>query len=230
MAENTLPALSVADIIGALDGVTNTKVDEAGTTKPLLECITSGVLRGAAVLLGTDAEGKSDKAAYTDLIKKLLANDIVVLTLGYAEQVALDGGLVDKEAASLAGSGLQRVCKLADIPPVLPLGGLENVGNVVTIATALCNDSGLTVPQLPVIGCDAAAVDAQDIELGNTFTGLGVDVYAGVAPFEGSPEDLKASAGLKDGEQASYTISSDLNELADAIIAGIEAKRTALQF
>ena len=228
MSENTLPALSVTDIIAALDGVANSNVDQTGTTKPLLECITSGVLRGAVVMLGTDGSSAGNKEEYAALIKQMLANDVVVLALGYAEQVALDSGLISKDAASLAGAGLKRVCELADIPPVLPLGGLENVGNVVTIATALCQDSGLNVPQLPVVGCDAAAVAAQDVELGNTFASLGVDVFAGVAPFEGSAQDLKAAAGLKDGEQAAICVFSDLKELGDAVIADIEKKRDAL--
>ena len=228
MSENTLPALAVADIIAALDGVVNSNAEEFGTTKPLLQCITSGVLRGAAVLLGTPESAQRDKGEYADLIKKLLANDIIVLVLGYAEEVALDAGLINKEAKSLAGAGLERVCTLADIPPVLPLGGLENVGNVVTITTALCQDSGLTVPQLPVVGVDAAALSAQAVELGNTFAGLGVDVYAGVLPFEGSAEDVMAAAGLKKDAPGKFTASSDLGELGDAIVTGIEQKRAAL--
>ena len=228
MSDQTLPALAVTDIIAALDGVTNSAVDATGTTKPLLECITSGVLRGAAVLLGTEGSEVRSSEEYAALMKKLLANDIVILALGYAEKVALDAGLVDKAAKDLCGAGLKRVCELADIPPVLPLGGLENVGNVVTIATALCNDSGLSVPQLPVIGCDAAGVTAQAVELGNTFVGLGVDTFVGIMPFEGSLEDVFAASGLKNGENASFTVSADLAQLGDQIIAKIEEKRAAL--
>ena len=228
MGEKNLPALSVSDIISALDGVTNAAVDTTGTTKPLLECITAGVLRGAAVVLGTDGSDVRPAEEYVGLIKKLLASDIVVLALGYAEQAAIDAGLVDKAAAQLAGEGLKRVCYLADIPPVLPLGDLSNVGNVVTIATALCQDSGLSVAQLPVVGCDPSGVTAQAVELGNTFVGLGVDTYVGILPFEGSFEEVFAASGLKNSETASFTVKTDLDELADAIIEGIEKKRAAL--
>ena len=228
MSESVLPALAVTDIIGALDGVANSNLDTFGTTKPLLECITSGVLRGAAVLLGTPESTVRDTQEYVDLIKKLIANDIVILALGYAEQVALDAGLIDKSAKDLCSDGLKRVCELADIPPVLPLGGLENVGNVVTIATALCNDSGLTVPQLPVVGVDAAGVSAQAVELGNTFVGLGVDVYVGIMPFEGTFEEVFAASGLKNGPDAKFTVTVSLDELGDAIVKGLEEKRAAL--
>ncbi|MCD7957913.1 MAG: hypothetical protein LUG93_19610 [Lachnospiraceae bacterium] len=228
MSDSALPKLEVADIIQALDGVCNSKVDTTGSTKPLLECVVSGVLRGAAVLLGTDGSEVRDTDEYVALIKKLIANDIVVLAIGYPVQVALDAGLIAAEAKDLCGAGLKRVCELASIPPVLPLGGLENVGNVVTIATALCNDSGLTVPQLPVVGCDAAGVTAQAVELGNTFAGLGVDTFIGIMPYEGSLEEVFAASGLKNGPDATQTISADLDELADALIADIEKKRAAI--
>ena len=228
MSEMTLPALSVADIIQALDGVTNSQVDTAGSTKPLLECVVSGVLRGAVVMLGNETSSVRNTDEYVALMKKLLANDIVILTIGYPVQVALDAGLIAKEAKDICGSGLKRVCELADIPPVLPLGGLENIGNVVTIASALSADSGLAIPQLPVVGCDAAGVSAQAVELGNTFVGLGVDTYIGIMPYEGELADVIAASGLKDGEQAKHTVSADLEELGDAIVAGIEAKRAAL--
>lgn len=229
MSESALPKLEVADIIQALDGVCNSKVDTTGTTKPLLECVTSGVLRGAAVLLGTDGSEVRDTDEYVALFKKLIANDIVILAIGYPVQVAADAGLLNPDAKELCGAGLKRVCELAEIPPVLPLGGLENVGNVVTIATALCNDSGLTVPQLPVVGCDPAGVTAQAVELGNTFAGLGVDTFIGILPYEGSLEDVIAASGLKNGADATQTVSADLDELADALIADIEKKRAAIE-
>lgn len=227
MAEGTLPALSVADIIGALDGVTNSQVDTAGSTKPLLECVTSGVLRGAAVLLGTEGSEVRDKKEYADFIKRLIANDVVVLAIGYPVTVAQEVGLLAAEARDQCGAGLKRVCELAEIPPVLPLGGLENIGNVVTIATALSGDSGLAVPALPVVGVDLAGVTAQAVELGNTFVGLGVDTFIGIMPCEGSLADVVAASGLKDGENAVHTVSADLDELFDAVLADLEKKREA---
>ncbi len=228
MGETTLPALGVGDIIQALDGVANSQVDTAGTTKPLLECVTSGVLRGAAVMLGCDDSTVRDTEEYVALMKKLLANDIVLLAIGYPVQVAQDAGLLDPAAKDLCGAGLKRVCELAEIPPVLPLGGLENINNVITIAQALSADSGLPVPALPVVGCDAAGVSEQAVALGNAFTGLGVDTFIGIMPYEGELADVVAASGLKDGEAAKHTVSADLDELGDALIADLESKRTAL--
>jgi|GEM_PF-4540315 len=219
MAE-ALPALSVEDIIKALDGVTNSNVDVPGSTKPLLECVTSGVLRGAAVILGSDEGDKRPDEDYVEQVKKLIANDIIVLAIGYPLGALVRGGLVAYEARNFAGDGLKRVCELAQIPPVLPLGSLDNIGNVVTIASALSADSGLPVPALPVVGLDLCGVSAQDVELGNTFASLGVDTFIAVIP------EIEVS-GLKDGEQAKQFASADLNEVTDKLIEDIEAKRTA---
>lgn len=228
MSNTELPALGVEDIIKALDGVCNSAVDNPGSTKPLLECVVSGVLRGAVVMLGGEGSEARPTDEYVALMKKMIANDIVVLAIGYPVKIAQEAGLLNPDAKSLCSAGLERVCELAQIPPVLPLGGLENIGNVVTIATALSADSGLTVPQLPVVGCDAAGVSAQAVELGNTFVGLGVDTFIGIMPYEGSLEDVVAASGLKDGAEAKHTVSADLGELGDAIIADIEKKRNAI--
>ncbi len=228
MSDSSLPKLEVGDIIQALDGVCNSQVDTAGSTKPLLECVVSGVLRGAVVMLGTEGSEARDTGEYVALMKKLIASDIVLLAIGYPVSVAADAGLLDPKAKELCGDGLKRVCELAQIPPVLPLGGLENIGNVVTIAQALSGDSGLAVHQLPVVGCDAAGVSKQAVELGNTFVGLGVDTFIGILPYEGSLEDVVAASGLVDGENAKHTVSADLEELGDAIIADIEKKRSAI--
>lgn len=228
MSDSALPKLEVGDIIQALDGVSNSQVDTAGTTKPLLECVVSGVLRGAVVMLGGEGSEVRDTQEYVSLMKKLIANDIVLLAIGYPVTIAQDAGLLAPEAKELCGDGLKRVCELAQIPPVLPLGGLENIGNVVTIAQALSADSGLAIPQLPVVGCDAAGVSQQAVDLGNTFVGLGVDTFIGIMPYEGSLEDVIAASGLKDGAEAKHTVSSDLGELGDAIIEDIERKRSAI--
>ena len=179
-------------------------------------------------MLGGEGSEVRDTEEYVALMKKLIASDLVVLAIGYPVTVAQNAGLLNPEAKELCGDGLKRVCELAEIPPVLPLGGLENIGNVVTIAQALSADSGLTVPQLPVVGCDAAGVSAQAVELGNTFVGLGVDTFIGIMPYEGSLQDVIAASGLKDGAEAKHTVSASLEELGDAIIADIEKKRSAI--
>ena len=49
-------------------------------------------------------------------MKKLIANDIIVVASGCSAQAAAKAGLMDKAAKDLCGAGLKRVCELADIP------------------------------------------------------------------------------------------------------------------
>ena len=49
---NATVGYSVEAIKKCLDGVTNTQVDVTGTMKPLIECVQSGVLRGAMAFVG----------------------------------------------------------------------------------------------------------------------------------------------------------------------------------
>ena len=56
---------SVEALVKVLDGVTNSQVDVTGTTKPLLECITSGVIRGAVAMVGcNNPEGSPGYRSY----------------------------------------------------------------------------------------------------------------------------------------------------------------------
>ena len=113
---------SVEAIVKTLDGVTNSQVDVLGTTKPLLECITSGVLRGAVAMVGCNNPRVRPDYAHIELMKKLIKNDIIVILSGCSAQAAARAGLMDKRAKDLCGAGLKRVCELADIPPVLHMG------------------------------------------------------------------------------------------------------------
>ncbi|MGI6008140.1 MAG: anaerobic carbon-monoxide dehydrogenase catalytic subunit [Ruminococcus sp.] len=126
---------SVEAIVKTLDGVTNTQVDVTGTTKPLIECITSGVIRGAVAMVGCNNPRVRPDSAHIGLMKKLIANDIILVLSGCSAQAAARAGLMDKEAKELCGAGLKRVCELADIPPVL------HMGSVAIPKLIQCNDA-----------------------------------------------------------------------------------------
>ena len=144
---------SVEAIVKTLDGVTNSQVDETGTTKPLLECITSGVIRGAVAMVGCNNPKVRPDTAHIELMKKLIANDIVIIASGCSAQAAARAGLMDKAAKDLCGAGLKRVCELADIPPVLHMGSCVDISRMLILASELAKDSGLNISQLPVVGC-----------------------------------------------------------------------------
>ena len=88
---------SVEAIKKCLDGVTNTQVDVTGTTKPLVECVKSGVLRGAVAMVGCNNPKVRPDYAHIELMKKLIANDIILIVSGCSRPAAAKAGLMDRK-------------------------------------------------------------------------------------------------------------------------------------
>ena len=221
---------SVEALVKVLDGVTNSQVDVLGTTKPLIECITSGVLRGAVAMVGCNNPKIRPDTAHIELMKKLLANDIVVVASGCAAQAAAKAGLMDKRAKDLCGAGLKRVCELADIPPVLHMGSCVDISRMMILAADIAKDSGWNISQVPVVGCAPEWMSEKAVSIGNYVVATGIDTFLGVDPYVcGSTEvDNLLKHGIKDWVEASYTVEKDIDKLVDAMIDRIEEKRTAL--
>ena len=221
---------SVEAIVKTLDGVTNSQVDVLGTTKPLLECVTSGVIRGAVAMVGCNNPKIRPDWLHVELMKKFLANDIIVITTGCSAQAAAKAGLMDKEAKSICGAGLKRVCELADIPPVLHMGSCVDISRMMILASELSKDSGLAISQLPVLGCAPEYMSEKAVSIGNYVVATGIDTYLGVDPYvSGSSEMVELlTSGLESWVEAKYTVEKDLDKMAEMMIARIEEKRAAI--
>ena len=224
---------SVEAIVKVLDGVANSQVDEFGTTKPLLECVTSGVLRGAVAMVGCNNPKVRPDSAHIGLMKKMLENDIIVITTGCAAQAAAKAGLMDPEKAKdYCGAGLKRVCELAGIPPVLHMGSCVDISRMMILAAELSKDSGIPISQLPVVGCAPEWMSEKAVSIGNYVVATGIETFLGVDPYvKGSTEIcelLTGEHGVKDWVEAKYVVDTDIESLGDKMIACIEAKRAAL--
>lgn len=221
---------SVEQIVKKLDGVTNSQVDELGTTKPLIECIVSGVLRGAVAMVGCNNPKVRPDAAHISLMKKLIANDIVLIVSGCSAQAAAKAGLMDKRAKDLCGAGLKRVCELADIPPVLHMGSCVDISRMLVLAATLAKDSGLNISQLPVVGCAPEWMSEKAVSIGNYVVASGLDTYLGVEPYASGSSEITGllTGGVKDWVEACYTVETDIEKLGDLMIEKIEEKRTAI--
>ena len=221
---------SVEALVKVLDGVTNSQVDVTGTTKPLLECITSGVIRGAVAMVGCNNPKVRPDTAHIELMKKMIANDIVIIASGCSAQAAARAGLMDKAAKDLCGAGLKRVCELADIPPVLHMGSCVDISRMLILAAELSKDSGLPISKLPVVGCAPEWMSEKAVSIGNYVVATGLDTFLGVDPYvSGSSEVAELlTSGVRDWVEAAYTVEKDIDKLGDAMIERIEEKRAAL--
>ena len=231
--QKTRVGYSVEAIVKVLDGVANSQVDEFGTTKPLLECVTSGVLRGAVAMVGCNNPKVRPDTAHSELMQKLLENDIIVIVSGCSAQAAAKAGLMDPvQAKEYCGAGLKRVCELANIPPVLHMGSCVDISRMLILAAELAKDSGLKISQLPVVGCAPEWMSEKAVSIGNYVVATGLDTFLGVDPYvKGSSEMvnwLTGEDGINKWVEAKYTVEHDIEKLGDLMIARIEEKRAAL--
>lgn len=231
--QNARVGYSVEAIIKVLDGVANSQVDEFGTTKPLLECVTSGVLRGAVAMVGCNNPKVRPDSAHVGLMKKLLENDIILIVSGCSAQAAAKAGLMDPvKAKEYCGDGLKRVCELAGIPPVLHMGSCVDISRMLILASELSKDSGIPISQLPVVGCAPEWMSEKAVSIGNYVVATGLETFLGVDPYTKGSEEvanlLQGEHGIKDWVEARFVVDTDIDSLCDKMIACIEAKRDAL--
>ena len=232
MKTNATVGYSLEAIKKCLDGVTNTQVDVTGTTKPLVECVKSGVLRGAVAMVGCNNPKVRPDTAHIELMKKLIANDIIVVVSGCSAQAAAKAGLLSKEAKELCGDGLKRVCELVDIPPILHMGSCVDISRMMILASDIAKDSGWNISQIPLVGCAPEWMSEKAVSIGNYVVATGIDTFLGVDPYtKGSTEVtelLQGEHGIKDWVEAKYTVELDIDKLGDRMIEAIENKRVAL--
>ena len=129
-------------IIKELNGVTNSYVDIRDTYKPLIDCVKAGVIRGAVAIVGCNNPKVRPDYSHIEIMKKLLANDIIIVATGCAAQAAAKAGLMRKEAKELCGAGLKRVCELVGIPPVLHMGSCVDISRMMLLANGIAKGLG----------------------------------------------------------------------------------------
>lgn len=223
---------SVEAIKKCLDGVTNSHVDITGTTRPLVDVVKSGVLRGAVAMVGCNNPKVRPDTAHIELMKKLLKNDIIVILSGCSAQAAAKAGLMDLDAKEYCGEGLRRVCELVGIPPVLHMGSCVDISRMMILASDIAKDWGINISQIPLCGCAPEWMSEKAVSIGNYVVATGIDTYLGVDPYsKGSSEItelLQGETGCKEWVEAHFIVETDIEKLGDKMIECIEAKRAAL--
>ena len=107
MKQKATVGYSFESIIKTLDKVTNSQVDQTGTLMPLWQCVASGVIRGAVAMVGCNNPKVRPDTAHIELMKKLIAHDVIIVASGCSAQAAARAGLMDKRAKDLCGAGLE---------------------------------------------------------------------------------------------------------------------------
>lgn len=218
---------------GTLTGVSETSLKEflGGTWQPLIDMIVSGDIKGVAGVVGcSNLTAGGHDVLTVDLVKELIARDIIVLTAGCSSGGIENCGLMTKEAARLAGPKLRAVCEKLGIPPVLNFGPCLAIGRLEIVATELAEALHVDLPQLPLVLSAAQWLEEQALADGCYGLALGLPLHLGLPPFiTGSKvavqvltEDMKKLTG------GQVIINSDAKASADILEQIILEKRQGL--
>ncbi len=218
---------------GTLTGVSETSLKEflGGTWQPLIDLIVSGDIKGVAGVVGcSNLTAGGHDVLTVDLVKELIARDIIVLTAGCSSGGIENCGLMTKEAARLAGPKLRAVCEKLGIPPVLNFGPCLAIGRLEIVATELAEALHVDLPQLPLVLSAAQWLEEQALADGCYGLALGLPLHLGLPPFiTGSKvavqvltEDMKKLTG------GQVIINSDAKASADILEQIILEKRQGL--
>jgi carbon-monoxide dehydrogenase catalytic subunit len=201
--------------------------------KPLNENIINGRIRGVAGVVGCNNPKTTHDSAHIELVKELIANDVIVLQTGCAAMACGKAGLLLPEAApKYAGKGLAEVCEAVGIPPVLHMGACVDNSRILMAATAVVKEGGLgdDICNLPAVGAAPEWMSEKAIAIGQYFVASGVyTIFGTTLPVEGAPgfkkllfEDYEKITGGK------WDFAPDPMEMARKMIDQIDIKRKEL--
>ena len=202
-----------------------------GTWQPLIDLIVSGDIKGVAGVVGcSNLTAGGHDVLTVDLVKELIARDIMVLTAGCSSGGIENCGLMTPEAARYAGPKLRAVCEKLGIPPVLNFGPCLAIGRLEIVATELAEALHVDLPQLPLVLSAAQWLEEQALADGCYGLALGLPLHLGLPPFvTGSKvavqvltEDMKTLTG------GQVIINGDARESADILEKIILEKRQGL--
>ncbi|MBB6215160.1 carbon-monoxide dehydrogenase catalytic subunit [Anaerosolibacter carboniphilus] len=217
-------------IINHLDKVVNSHIDPTGTFKPLADCLTSGVLRGAVGVVGCNNPKKVHDQSMIEIIKTMIANDIIVVATGCAAQAAAKAGLLSKDARRLAGKGLATVCELVDIPPVLHMGSCVDISRIMELVGEVAKLLGVDNCDLPVVGIAPEWMSEKAVAIGHYVVASGIDTWLGITPpIMGSEEVVDILTNrIEEMVGAKFFIEEDPMKASRQMIERIELKRRRL--
>lgn len=233
-SSTAIAGFSAEAIIGAL-----AKVNAEDPLKPLIDHIVAGNIRGICLFAGCNTVKVPQDKNYVEMVKKLLAENVLILATGCASGTYARHGFMTSEATEkYAGKGLAAVLTAigeaaglgAPLPPVLHMGSCVDNPRAVDVAAAVANKLGVDMSQLPVVASAPEAVTEKAVAIGTWAVVGGFPTHLGVVPpVLGSKlvtETLTAT--LKDLLGGYFLVEPDPAKAAEALLAVINERRAGL--
>jgi anaerobic carbon-monoxide dehydrogenase catalytic subunit len=163
--------------------------------RPLNDAIMAGRIRGVVGLAGCDNPRVPSTGLHRFLAVELIKNDVLIVSTGCGSAACGTAGYLTPEMAlENAGPGLREVCEAIGIPPILHLGSCVDNSRILTIASAMAAEGGLSdeIGGMPAVGIAPEWMSEKAIAIGCYFAASGVPViFGGESPVEASSEVMK---------------------------------------
>jgi len=204
------------------------------TYKPLNNAIIEGRLRGAAGVIGCSNPNVDYESGHIQMVKELIANDVLVVVTGCNAISCAKHGLLQPESAfKYAGEGLQEICRAVGIPPVLHMGACVDNSRILRVLTNIVAQGGLgnDISDLPAAGAAPEWMSEKAVAIGFYFVASGVYTMIGKPlPIMGSKklfnyltDEIEKEVGGK------WAFEEDPVEAAHKMIRHIDKKRKLLK-
>jgi carbon-monoxide dehydrogenase catalytic subunit len=166
-----------------------------GSFRPLNDAIMAGRIRGVVGLAGCDNPRVASTGIHKYIAVELIKNDVLIVSTGCGSAACGAAGYLTPEMAlENAGPGLREVCVAIGIPPILHLGACVDNSRILTIASAMAAEGGLSdeIGGMPAVGIAPEWMSEKAIAIGVYFAASGVPViFGGNSPVGASREVTK---------------------------------------
>jgi len=201
-----------------------------GSYKPLIDAIVSGKIKGAVGIVGCNNPKIKMDSGHVTLATELIKRDILVVETGCSAVACGKAGLLQPEAADIAGDGLKGVCKYLAIPPVLHMGSCVDCSRILVLAANIAKEIGVGIEDLPLCGAAPEWYSQKAVSIGSYFVASGVYTVLGIPPtVMGSKNvvDLLTDK-IKGLTNSAFAVEPDPLKATDLLEAEIMRKRKAL--
>jgi carbon-monoxide dehydrogenase catalytic subunit len=230
----TIKPIRDLDMGEAVVGFSTESILEAlgGALDPLLDAIKDGTIRGIAGMVSCTTLRDYGQDVHTvNVVKELIKNNILVLSMGCGNGAVQVAGLCLSEAKNFAGPGLKALCEKLGIPPVLSYGTCTDTGRVADLIGAVSNAlGGVAIPDLPVVAVAPEYME-QKATIDAIFAlGFGLYTYVNPVPtVTGGPDLVKLlTLDCKGITGGILHLETDAKEAVNAMLDHIEKNRTKL--
>ncbi len=171
--------------------------------------------------------------ATVNIVRDLIANDVLVVVTGCAAHAAAKYGYLSPEMMENAGAGLKEVCEAIGIPPVVHLGSCVDNSRILTVLTQMATEGGLgeDIDDLPAVGICPEWMSEKAISIGTYCVASGAYVLFGVgSPVAASEEVTELiSAGWESEVGGKLEFYKDWRDIVAKSLEHIDKKRDALK-